>query len=199
MATPPAIPQVDENGRLRCTATGKKTGQRCKRPPIVGGTVCSMHGGSAPQVKAAAVRRQVDAAAEALTRRIWDADADPIVDHVAAIQGLAGQMRTALDRLGAMLNPDDDHPDQPPLDLDSVTATAWIRVMRELRQLLADMGRMGIAERALELEARRIRMVSAAFGRALDALQIPPADRDRVAEVFISELRNLAPVAIGGD
>jgi len=189
MVTPLRTPEYDENGKPRCTAVAKTSGVRCKRPPIKGGTVCPKHGGSAPQVKAAAVRRQVDAAAEALTRRIWDQDAAPITDHVAAIQGLAGQMRTALDRLGAMLNTDDDPDAAPPMDLDSVTATAWIRVMRELRQLLADMGRMGIAERAIELEARRIRMVSVAFGRALDALALPMVERDRVAQAFILELR----------
>lgn len=41
----------------RCTATAKGSGQRCKRRPIPGGTVCIKHGGGAPQVKAAAARR----------------------------------------------------------------------------------------------------------------------------------------------
>lgn len=41
----------------RCTATSKQSGQRCKRAPIVGGTVCRMHGGAAPQVKQAALAR----------------------------------------------------------------------------------------------------------------------------------------------
>jgi len=38
-------------------ARSKRSGERCKRTPIVGGTVCSMHGGLAPQVAAAALRR----------------------------------------------------------------------------------------------------------------------------------------------
>lgn len=41
----------------RCTATSKRSGERCKRPPVVGGSVCSMHGGAAPQVRKAAERR----------------------------------------------------------------------------------------------------------------------------------------------
>jgi hypothetical protein len=41
----------------RCTAKSKQSGQRCKRPPIIGGTVCRMHGGAAPQVKQAALER----------------------------------------------------------------------------------------------------------------------------------------------
>jgi hypothetical protein len=44
------------NGR-QCTATSHRTGERCKRRPILGGNVCPVHGGSAPQVIAAARRR----------------------------------------------------------------------------------------------------------------------------------------------
>lgn len=42
--------------RPRCTATNRQ-GKRCGKPPIPGGTVCRMHGGAAPQVKAAAMER----------------------------------------------------------------------------------------------------------------------------------------------
>ena len=34
----------------RCTARAKSSGVQCKRPPILGGFVCAMHGGKAPQV-----------------------------------------------------------------------------------------------------------------------------------------------------
>lgn len=40
-----------------CTASSKRSGQRCKKPAIAGGTVCRMHGGAAPQVKAKALER----------------------------------------------------------------------------------------------------------------------------------------------
>lgn len=41
----------------RCTAKAKQSGQRCKRAPIPGGTVCKIHGGGAPQVQEAARAR----------------------------------------------------------------------------------------------------------------------------------------------
>lgn len=47
----------DEGGPARCTARSKRSGVRCKRFPIPGGTVCRMHGGAAPQVKAKALER----------------------------------------------------------------------------------------------------------------------------------------------
>lgn len=41
----------------RCSAHSKRTGKPCKSPAIQGGAVCRMHGGSAPQVQAAARER----------------------------------------------------------------------------------------------------------------------------------------------
>ena len=44
-------------------ARSKRSGDQCKRTPIRGGSVCSAHGGKAPQVAAAAKRRLQDQAA----------------------------------------------------------------------------------------------------------------------------------------
>lgn len=41
----------DHMDARRCTAIAKGTGERCKRRPIPGGTVCVKHGGGAPQVQ----------------------------------------------------------------------------------------------------------------------------------------------------
>lgn len=52
---------MNEVGRRQCTAH-KKDGERCKRAPIKGGTVCPKHGGGAKQVREAAQRRLLEAA-----------------------------------------------------------------------------------------------------------------------------------------
>jgi len=44
-----------------CTAKAKSTGKRCRNPTVPGATVCRIHGGSAPQVRAAAARRILEA------------------------------------------------------------------------------------------------------------------------------------------
>lgn len=59
----------------RCTATSKRSGQRCRRAAIAGGTVCRAHGGAAPQVRNAARRRLLKAADPAAARLV-DALAD---------------------------------------------------------------------------------------------------------------------------
>jgi hypothetical protein len=42
--------------KRQCTATNRR-GARCKKPPILGGFVCEMHGGGAPQVRQKANER----------------------------------------------------------------------------------------------------------------------------------------------
>lgn len=49
-----ADPKAD---RPRCTAQSRTSGKRCAQPPIPGGTVCRYHGGGAPQVQMAALKR----------------------------------------------------------------------------------------------------------------------------------------------
>lgn len=39
------------DGRRRCTAHARSTGERCGNRPIPGGTVCRFHGGAAPAVR----------------------------------------------------------------------------------------------------------------------------------------------------
>lgn len=70
-----------------CRAT-RRDGTPCGAYAIRGGTVCRMHGGAAPQVKAAAARRLFD---ERLARHAarWDAMSDTRKDEtVRALLGL---------------------------------------------------------------------------------------------------------------
>src|SRR5690242_17555971 len=82
------------NPNRQCTAH-KKTGQRCTRFAIEGGTVCPSHGGKARQVRAKAQQR-IQEAALAMVERVLDLakseDVPPAVALAAA--------RDMLDRAG---------------------------------------------------------------------------------------------------
>lgn len=55
---------------MKCTATAKNSGVTCKNEAIPGGTVCRMHGGAAPQVRNAAIKRLHDAVPTAIANLI---------------------------------------------------------------------------------------------------------------------------------
>lgn len=79
----------------KCTARSQRTGQQCRRPAARGANVCPVHGGAAPQVKAAAKRR-LDQAADVLVQRLLKFALDgEAPDHVAL-----AAIRDALDRAG---------------------------------------------------------------------------------------------------
>lgn len=87
----------------RCVAHSR-SGDRCKNRPIVGANVCRAHGGSAPQVKAAAARR----AAEAEARKavgLWGGrrDVHPAEALLEVVQWKAAEVehwRGVVERLG---------------------------------------------------------------------------------------------------
>ena len=75
--------------RPRCTAHSRTSGQRCKQPPIAGGTVRVYHGGKAPQVRRKAALRMVELV-------------DPAIATVARI--MTDQNAKEADRLRAAEN-----------------------------------------------------------------------------------------------
>lgn len=156
--------------------------------------MCVMHGGKTPaaQTKAAEVVQQEKAAA-ALSQLLWSQDAQPVTDAVAEMRGLAGKMRLAVDVLGSRLNERVVCPTchRGPEPLDGTTGRAWLTAIREQRQLLMDMERLGLAEKQVELEADQAAKVITAWRdvMALKAvLALPPADRDAMLRTFLTGL-----------
>lgn len=174
--------------RPRCngtTATG-----RCRKQPIKNATVCRTHGGSAPQVRAAAEQRQLEGKADAEVRKLWvGLDAAPEVkDPVGSLAKLAGALEQAVDVVGAKVN-----------DLGSVASGASMQQLRgevvllerllgQLRLALDAMARLGIAERQVELEQGKAELVTSAFLAALAAVALLPADRDVMLRTFLAGL-----------
>lgn len=147
-------------------------------------SVCRQHGGAAPQVREAAERRRQETAADALLGQVWRTDVDPISNPVDALQRLAGQLQHAGDVLGQRLATE---------DLDGPAALAWNRTLRELRQALVEMARLGIAEKHLQLEQERANVVVAAFLGALDVAGLAPTVRSLAVDRFLERLGDLVP------
>lgn len=100
--------------RRRCTATAR-SGTRCGRRPIPGGTVCNLHGGKAPQVRAAAQHRlleAVDIVAAELVRIATSGESDAV--RLSACRDL-------LDRVG-LKDLGDEADEAPALSEEDIAA-----------------------------------------------------------------------------
>lgn len=84
-----------ESGNVQCSARSKRTGNRCRRPAMLGGNVCRAHGGNAPQTRAKAQRR-LEQAADSLVQRLLGMALDGQVDDPTALRAIVA----ALDRAG---------------------------------------------------------------------------------------------------
>jgi hypothetical protein len=147
----------------RCRGTSKQSGERCKRAAIPGGRVCVMHGGASPQARAAAQRRQAEAQATAALQVIWNPDAAPVTDPVAALAALAGKLEHAVDVLGARVEVS---------DMDGTTALAWSRSMRELRSALEALERLGLQERQVRVAELAGQQLAAVVRAVLDRMLV---------------------------
>lgn len=175
----------------RCTATSKQSHERCKRYAIPGGTVCVMHGGATPAVRAAAEQRLADAEAEKAVRKLWVGleNAAPVTDPVASLQRLAGALEEMANVLGNRVN--EMTSIEAGQDLAQVRghAAALDKVTGHLRGLLADMVRLGIAQQRLQLERDQARMVGVAVTEGLDAIEASPEQREVFTRVMLARLR----------
>lgn len=147
---------------VRCGATAHRSGERCKLLAIRGGRVCQVHGGSAPQVRAAAAQRVVLAEAAAKGDR-----RPPGVILLDTLHLLDTRMRQLLD--------------------DSDTgAAAMLEAIDQASALARDVVRLRVDEQAVDLQRRQVeddqaKLVHAALRVALDHAGFSPEQQDRAA------------------
>jgi len=102
---PPPVTTVTETSQpyRRCVGTNR-AGERCRRAPIPGGTVCVIHGGRAPQTIAAARQRLLEGVEPAIVRLLKFIETPPGLCEVCGRSDDTGAVvsaiRTLLDRAG---------------------------------------------------------------------------------------------------
>lgn len=191
--SPPGDGPCARCNRPRCSAGVKgRPGERCRNNPHPGATICGKHGLTKAGREAAARKRTEAAAGEVVEKLIWKKDAPPVTNAVAALQQLAGQVLHAMEVLGEDL-------DIGSLEDDQVRARAWLQVVREGRQLLADIERLGIDERMSRMEERTVQQILAAYMDSQRvAVSLPAAERDQMVVVFLSGLGYDDPAELEG-
>ena len=145
----------------KCAGHNRR-GLPCQKPPVPGATVCGLHGGKAPQVKAAAQRRVAEKAAAAL---LHDLDAAPVTDPVAALQRLAGVVSSAVDVMGSRVNELTSirYTDAKQAEQLRSEVAIWERLLAQCSRLLVDMVRLGIEDRLAAVEESRLDLLEKAM------------------------------------
>lgn len=182
---------------VRCTATSPRNGRQCLAYAVTGATVCSAHGGLAPQVREAGRRRwrehvALERAAESLARQGVQPIGDPLEEYARlaaealALKDWAGahvaelqQRLTVVDRQGA----------------EQLRAVIGLleRAMDRSGKFLAEYVRLGIDERRVALSERQGELVALVLTRVLVALGHDPQARP-VRELVHRELEAVRDV-----
>lgn len=173
----------------QCTATSKRSGERCKAAAMRGQRVCKLHGGKSPQALAKAEQRQaLDQAQREATSILGVAgtDQDPL-EHALEAMYRAKWMETALSLVlerRASRDGEISHGGLTTTDMKGTTTADPLLV--ELRhwttlrtQISTSLMRAGIAERHVRISERqleqmvqRVRGFVAELGLSLDDPQI---------------------------
>lgn len=161
----------------------KRSGERCRRAAALGQRVCASHGSKSPQAVAAAEKRRADAEATALLEVVWDPDAAPVTDPVEALAALAGKAQHALDVLGAQVTAN---------GLDGPAGVAWSRTMRELRQMLEGLERLGLEERRVRISEETGALLASVVRTVLDRLELTDVQRSLASVVVPAVFREAA-------
>lgn len=184
---------MEERNPRKCTGTAR-SGNPCTRWAIKGGTVCPMHGGGAPQTKAAAARRlasQAIAAQAAAT--IAHEGLEPVGDPLLELGKLASGAQAMMLALGAQVNSLDD------IEQTSITGQSHVRAVMELyeraldrsHKFLDSLVKHGYMERQVQLAENEALLVSGVIRRVISALGLTKEQQLEANRVMAEEFRRL--------
>jgi hypothetical protein len=176
----------------QCTATAKSTRGRCTRPAIAGGTVCRFHGGSAPQVQAAAEQRLL------LRRAVLEAETlglpREIDPHTALLEELH-RTAGAVQWLAAVVA----DLERGKVEGDSV----YLRLYGDERDRLVKVAKtcvdVGIEERRVRLAESAGAQLAAVVRAVLDRLALSDEQRVLALQVVPEEFRRLGGDVVEGE
>jgi hypothetical protein len=195
----------------QCTATSKQSGERCRRAPIKGGTVCKIHGGGSSRVQAAADRRLAEVEMQDAVKTLGlPVDIDPakaLLDeihwcagHVAWLRGKVQEISDA-DLVWGASDHQHGYNDKGGVDMktDKAGPNAWLELYNQERdrfhRVCALALRSGIEERRVKLAEQQGDLVAAVVNRILNRLNLTPAQWSEVPVIVPEEFRAIAAMA----
>lgn len=173
----------------RCHAKSKSTGQQCRHSAIEGGSVCRTHGGRAPQVRAKAAERLVEAEVRAALAQL---DVNPVDDPLTELSRLAGQVVAFKDKMAELVNQLEDrirYEDVKGAEQLRSEVAVWERALDRCNTVLGTMARLKIDERLAAISEKQAAIVIAAIDAALDAVDVPGDRRPTARKAAARHLR----------
>lgn len=171
-----------------------KSGKPCRARPVPGAKVCRYHGGGAPQVRAAGLRRlaaakiAADAEAAVAQQGILTVE-DPLLE----LSKLAAGSRAMLESLGARVNALDDIEtfDDKNAPHARVAIEMYERAIDRTHRLLDTLVKHGYAERQIAIAESEALLVSGIIRRVITALGLTPEQQAQAQSLLASEFRAL--------
>lgn len=180
----------------QCKANSKASGQRCGAWAIEGGTVCYMHGGAAPAVKAAAQARvaaiRIEASAKA---SLAHEGIEGVEDPLAELSRLASSSKALMEALGARVNAlqDLEHYDSKNSPTIRAEVQMYERAMDRTHRLLDSLVKHGYTERQIQIEESEAMLVAGVLKRVIAGLGLTPDQQKQAQGLLAQEFRALAP------
>jgi hypothetical protein len=207
MTAPDGAPSTsrDLTEPARCTARAKSTGKRCGNYAIGGAPTCRLHGGKAPQVQAAAKRRQARAEAERFVAKFTSEDAARNPDahrQLAKLINTSSGFVSFYEAQCAALTPDalvwgdvEARDDARGLTvIQRAEVNLWLRLFNEERRHLAMLCKVaievGLAEREVRLAEQHGALIAQVLRDVLSDLELTQEQQARVLTVVPLRLRD---------
>jgi hypothetical protein len=187
------VPRNPEKKRCgRTNTSGARAGQPCGKWALKGSTVCGTHGGSAPQVKAAAKQRLAE---KAITKALGKLDVKPIHDPLTALAELAGEITAwkelAADRV-AQLKALAARNFLSGSDEVHAEIQVYERALDRTVHVLAPIARLNIDERLVRISEQQAELVKQALMGALEDAGLPREQQREAAGHLARRLRLVA-------
>jgi hypothetical protein len=172
--------------RQAVKCTGRKTsGEPCRAWAVNGATVCSVHGGRAPQVKAKAARNVAERRATRALEALEDFEA--ISNPVERLQMLAGRAERFMEIMGARVAQLTEVRYRTDTEQLRAEVAVYERAMAAAGRLLVDLAKLDLDERSIRLQEAQVALLAGALAEALAEAGLPTDQRQaitvRVAEI----------------
>lgn len=155
----------------KCNGTSKRTGRPCGQTPPPGAVCCKWHGGEAPQTKAKAAERLLEAEA----RRLLDEmNIEPVTNPVPALQEIAGEVRAFLavarGQVAQLERVDTTSADG--VEHVKAALTVYERALDRAHKILSDMVKLNLAERVVALDEKTAAQLIDLFRAVRDDVEL---------------------------